>query len=158
VTTIIDYKNRGILIRIYIQHNIPIQVLGPSWPWSNSSWIYNYLCNWCLSPLMLWFRIPLRGGCIILCDEACHWLAAGRWFSSGTLHSSTNKSDRHDIADILMKVALNTIKPNLIQVIHTTVFWWMFISTYPKRDNSLLSRILLHFVNVINDHLLNWGI
>jgi hypothetical protein len=27
---IIDYKNRGILIRIYIQHNIPIQV----WEWT----------------------------------------------------------------------------------------------------------------------------
>ena len=26
--------------------------------------------------------------------------------------SSTNKTDRHDIADILLKVALNTIKPN----------------------------------------------
>jgi hypothetical protein len=27
----------------------------PSWPWSHSSWIYNYLCNRCLSPLM-WAR------------------------------------------------------------------------------------------------------
>jgi len=24
---------------------------GPSWPWSYGSWIYNYLCNQCLSPL-----------------------------------------------------------------------------------------------------------
>jgi len=24
---------------------------GPSWPWSYGSWIYNYLCNKCLSPL-----------------------------------------------------------------------------------------------------------
>jgi hypothetical protein len=28
----------------------------------------------------------------------------------GTMVSSTNKTDRHDIADILLKVALNTIK------------------------------------------------
>jgi hypothetical protein len=28
----------------------------------------------------------------------------------GTLVSSTNKTDRHDITDILLKVALNTIK------------------------------------------------
>ena len=28
--------------------------------------------------------------------------------SSGTLVSSTNKTDRHDIAEILLKVALNT--------------------------------------------------
>jgi hypothetical protein len=32
---------------------------GPSWLWSYSSWIYNYLCNQCLSPLKLWVRIPL---------------------------------------------------------------------------------------------------
>jgi len=23
----------------------------PSWPWSYGSWIFNYLCNQCLSPL-----------------------------------------------------------------------------------------------------------
>jgi len=26
---------------------------GLSWLWSYGSWIYNYLCNRCLSPLML---------------------------------------------------------------------------------------------------------
>jgi hypothetical protein len=35
--------------------------------------------------------------------------AAGWWFSPGTLVSSTNKTYRYDIADILLKVALNTI-------------------------------------------------
>jgi len=24
---------------------------GPWWSWSHGSWIYNYLCNRCLSPL-----------------------------------------------------------------------------------------------------------
>ena len=33
----------------------------------------------------------------------------GRWLSPGTLATSTNKSDRHDITEILLKVALNTI-------------------------------------------------
>jgi len=28
-----------------------IDFLGPSWSWSYGSWIYNYLCNQCLSPL-----------------------------------------------------------------------------------------------------------
>ena len=36
----------------------------------------------------------------------------GRWFSLGTLVSSTNKSIRHDVTEILLKVALSTIKPN----------------------------------------------
>jgi hypothetical protein len=31
-----------------------------------------------------------------------------RWFSPGTLASSTTKNGRHDIAEILLKVALNT--------------------------------------------------
>ena len=36
---------------------------------------------------------------------------AGRWFSPGTLVSSTNKTDHHDITEILPKVALNTLPP-----------------------------------------------
>jgi hypothetical protein len=36
-------------------------------------------------------------------------LAHGRWFSPGTLASSTTKTGHHDIAEILLKVALNTI-------------------------------------------------
>ena len=41
-------------------------------------------------------------------------LALGHWFSLDTPVSSTNKADRHDIAEILLKVALNKInhKPN----------------------------------------------
>jgi len=33
----------------------------------------------------------------------------GWWFSPGTLVSSTYKTDCHNIAEILLKVALNTI-------------------------------------------------
>ena len=32
-----------------------------------------------------------------------------QWFSLGTPASSTTKTDRHDITEILLKVALNTI-------------------------------------------------
>jgi hypothetical protein len=32
-----------------------------------------------------------------------------RWFFLGTPVSSTNKTDHHDITEILLKVALNTI-------------------------------------------------
>jgi hypothetical protein len=34
---------------------------------------------------------------------------AGRWFSTCTPVSSTNKTDCHNITEILLKVALNTI-------------------------------------------------
>ena len=44
-----------------------------------------------------------------VCDQVCQWRATGRWFSPDTPVSSTNKTDLHDIAEILLKVALNTI-------------------------------------------------
>ena len=88
---------------------------GCRWPWSYGSWIYNYLCNQCLSPLTLWVRIQLRRGVLdtTLCDKLCQWLAVGRWFSRGTPVSSANlKTELHNIAEILLKVALNTIMLN----------------------------------------------
>ena len=42
-------------------------------------------------------------------DKASQRLAAGLWFSPGTPVSSTNKTDRHNITEISLKVALNTI-------------------------------------------------
>ena len=41
-------------------------------------------------------------------DNVYQLLAQGRWFSSGTPASSTTKTGLHDIAEILLKVALNT--------------------------------------------------
>jgi hypothetical protein len=38
-----------------------------------------------------------------------------RWFSPGPPVSSTNKTDRHDIAEILLKMALNTTKQTYIK-------------------------------------------
>ena len=51
-----------------------------------------------------------QGECTSLYDKVCQCLVTGGWFSPGPPLSSTNKTDRHDIADILLKVALNTIK------------------------------------------------
>jgi hypothetical protein len=42
-------------------------------------------------------------------------LAHGRWFSPGTPASSTTKTGRHDIAEILLKVALKHQKSNQIK-------------------------------------------
>ena len=58
--------------------------------------------------------IPLRRGVVntTLCNKVCQWLAAGRWFSLGTPVSSTNKTDNHDIIEIFLKMALNTITWN----------------------------------------------
>jgi hypothetical protein len=40
-------------------------------------------------------------------------LAHGWWFSPGTPASFITKTDRHDIAEILLKVALNTINQSI---------------------------------------------
>jgi hypothetical protein len=40
-------------------------------------------------------------------------------FSPGTSVFSTNKTDRHDITEILLKVALNTIKQTNQKVVST---------------------------------------
>ena len=48
--------------------------------WSYGNWIYNYLCNQCLSPLTLRVRTPLRRGILdtTLCDKVCQWLVIGQ--------------------------------------------------------------------------------
>jgi len=59
----------------------------------------------------VWVRArlcKLQKGCTRLAaasDKVCQLLAHDRWFSPA---SSTTKTGRHDIAEILLKVALNT--------------------------------------------------
>jgi hypothetical protein len=75
------YYNNFCVTKIkYIMHKVQHFVInlltqlyeGPSWSWSYGCWIYNYLCNQCLSPLTLWVGIPLRRGVIdtTLCDKS----------------------------------------------------------------------------------------
>jgi len=62
---------------------------------------------------MAWVRTQLcklQKGCTRLAassDKVYQLLAHGRWWFSPA--SSTTKTDRYDIAEILLKVALNTI-------------------------------------------------
>ena len=80
-----------------------------------AGWIYNYLCDQYILPLTLWVRLRFRRGLFntIFCEKVCQWLTTGWWFSLGILVSSTNKTDRHDITEILLKVALNTINQSI---------------------------------------------
>ena len=55
--------------------------------------------------------VNYKKGCTRLAaasDKVYQLLAHGRWFSPVTPASSTTKTGRHDIAEILLKVALNT--------------------------------------------------
>jgi len=116
---------------------------------------YNYLCNQCLSPLTLWVRIPSRRRVLVatLCDKVCQWVATCRWLSPGSPVSSTNKTDRQDITEILLKVALNTItltspltvKSDTRQLKHTYV---------DQLDHS--PRRVLGFIKSGNRRLVRW--
>ena len=60
------------------------------------------------------------------------------WFSPGTMVSSTNKTGHHDITEILLKVALNTII--------LTLFYYPYINLILLScDNLLLTHICQHF-------------
>jgi hypothetical protein len=51
-------------------------------------------------------------------DKDYQLLAHGRWFSPGTAASSTTKAGCHDIAEILLKVALSTKNQIIISPEH----------------------------------------
>jgi hypothetical protein len=61
-----------------------------------------------------------------LCDKVYQGLTTGRWFSHDTPVSSTNKTDHHDMAELLVKVALNTINQTSqpIRNEHDKLFLW----------------------------------
>ena len=67
-----------------------------------------------ISPIWRGFApgfVNYKKGCTrlaVACDKVYQLLAHGRWFSPGTPASSTTKTGCHDIAERLLKVALNT--------------------------------------------------
>ena len=71
-----------------------------------------------LSPIRRGFApsfVNYKKGCTRLTaasDKVYQLLAQGRWFSTGTPASSTTKTGRHDIAEILLKVASKHQKSN----------------------------------------------
>jgi hypothetical protein len=63
--------------------------------------------------------IASQASCILLLNiKVCQWLATGRCFSPGTPVSSINKTHRHDMIEILLKVALKHHRPNKTNTIH----------------------------------------
>ena len=101
--------NDASLILIVVYYHV---LTGPSWSWSFGSWIYNYLCNPCLSPL----KFVSSNLALARCTSIQHYVikfVSDFWQVSGFLRIlrfvSTSKTYRHDITEILLKVALNTI-------------------------------------------------
>jgi hypothetical protein len=59
---------------------------------------------------------PADGKVYLIQHFAIKFASDLRWFSPGTQVTSTNKTDRHDITEILLKVAFNTIKQTNISM------------------------------------------
>ena len=81
-----------------------------------------------------------------ICEKVCQWLATGQWFSPGTPISSTNKTDSHDISEILLKVALNTIiqtKPVMLQL----VIYHILIKHLTPYISALVKQLLSYLID-----------
>ena len=88
----------------------------------------------------------------------CQWLSAGLWFSPGTPVSSTNKTDCHDITEILLKVVLNTInhifyilnfQQYLGYIMEVSFYWvrkseWQVKTTDLPQVTTKINQINLH--------------
>jgi hypothetical protein len=88
-----------------------------------------------------------------LCDKVCQWLVEGRWFSAGSPVTSTNKTDRHDITEILLNVALNTITLILtlhIQLTASIIFYNSYVNYL-----SFLFCIRRYYLLIYVDILIN---
>ena len=62
-------------------------------------------------------------------NKVCQWLTVGRWFSLCTpVFSTKTKTDRHDIAELLLKVASNTISPTQVYLSPSGI-WLSYLYT-----------------------------
>jgi len=71
-----DPKAWCLFIKIIININFQLEIKNQEWPfisrgltwlWLHGSWIYNYICNQRLSPLMFWVWIWIRARHTTLC-------------------------------------------------------------------------------------------
>ena len=97
----------------------------------------NELGRWIKQLIQAYHRYAWVPSRLCKLPKVCTWLAAasdnvyqlfahGRWFSPGTLASSTTKTGRHDIAEILLKVVLKhqKSKSNLCDDFTRLLCWW----------------------------------
>jgi hypothetical protein len=110
-------------------------------PIANTAWVRTQLCK-------------LQKRCTqltVASDKVYQLLAQGRWFSPSNPASSTTKTGRHDIAEILLKVALNTINQikSHISIFVTNLCQPFLRHMWPDRGNVLIFRQLGQFVTTI---------
>ena len=104
----------------------------------------------------MWVRAQLcklQKGCTRLAaasDKVYQLLAQDRWFSLGTPASFTTKTGRHDIAELLLKVALNT---NIqIQIPKQCINFYWSVNTIFLRFGNLPCL----YIKIFPQFLLTW--
>jgi hypothetical protein len=93
--------------------------------------------------------IDLIKGCTRLAaasDKVYQLLSHGRWFSPGTPTSSSTKTDRHDIAEILLKVTLNTITPNAWNCYREKIVLSIPYQLISPKDLDMLSTLMFFWM------------
>jgi hypothetical protein len=100
------------------------------------TWIYNYLCSQCLSPLKLWIWISHSWLGVLdttLCDKVCQWDTAG-------------------IFSINSQTSVFYI-PNLYFISQTSVFYIPNLcNLYPKSESNLMLNRKIIETGKINTH------
>ena len=89
--------------------------------------------------MFTFYSFSAKKACSVLGNTKLHeWLATGRWFSQGIPASSINKTDRHDITGILLKVTVSTIQPIQINCTFVSIRHLSYYSIYIFRWNKIL--------------------
>ena len=105
---------------------------------------------------------PAHGEVFSIQHYVLKWLATSLWFSRGTPVSSTNTTNRHDITEILLKVALNTIIPIIANVTCNTHFFLVAQDNIANCPSNLVRSPALrayngHCYEFITHHHKDWS-
>jgi hypothetical protein len=107
--------------------------------------------------------ITKQGALAAACDQVYQLLAHGWWFSQGTLASSTTKTGRHDIAEILLKVALKhqkSINQSIVMLLSICPSFCqslcnIFVNSRGRIFYSVLTKLGPHFVHTSGSLLIS---
>ena len=84
-----------------------------------------------------------------LCDKVCQLLPTDQWFSWGTPVSSVNKTDRHNITEIFLKVAFKHHTPLLLINIFLIYGILCHFFSVPKESPREVKRQILSLLRYV---------